>query len=171
MHTLLPLRALSPFPPPSLSRRLQGISSSCWRNANLLQTHLLNALQNPPLFLILLLTTSSSQFGQNIVPISELLPVRFFILLTLPSLRVRLNKYVQQGCNGSVRPGRAHGSATRGASIWVERSGGGGLKNEPFLEASTAEGMQAIEEGEGLVQEIGTYLAERMTGQSRDIVR
>jgi hypothetical protein len=32
------------------------------------------------------------------------------------------------------------------------------LEAEPFLEAGAAEGVQAVEEGEGLVEEVGAYL-------------
>lgn len=34
----------------------------------------------------------------------------------------------------------------------------GGLEGEPVLEAGAAEGVEAVEEGEGLVEELGAYL-------------
>lgn len=37
--------------------------------------------------------------------------------------------------------------------------GGGGLPREPFLQARAAEGVQAVEQRQGLVHDVCTYLA------------
>lgn len=36
------------------------------------------------------------------------------------------------------------------------------MRREPFLQAGTAEGMQTIEEGEGLVEKFGADLSTRV---------
>jgi hypothetical protein len=40
----------------------------------------------------------------------------------------------------------------------MQRSRGRGLKGEPFFQAGAAKGVQAVEEGEGLVEEVGADL-------------
>ena len=52
------------------------------------------------------------------------------------------------GKNGQVRRGRDGGAL-----------GAHGLPGEPFLEAGTAEGVQTVEEGKRLIEEVGADLA------------
>jgi hypothetical protein len=40
----------------------------------------------------------------------------------------------------------------------MQRCRGRGLEGEPLFQAGAAEGVQAVEEGEGLVEEIGADL-------------
>jgi hypothetical protein len=52
-----------------------------------------------------------------------------------------------------------------GGGRWGQRGGvdARGLEGEPFFEAGAAEGVQAVEEGEGLVEEVGAYLCLLVT--------
>jgi hypothetical protein len=61
----------------------------------------------------------------------------------------------------------AHALAAAGAGEYGRAGCGGwegggvdarGLEGEPFFQAGAAEGVQAVEEGEGLVEEVGAYL-------------
>ena len=42
----------------------------------------------------------------------------------------------------------------------MDRGRSRGLELEPFLQAGAAESMQTIEEGEGLVEQVCTYLGK-----------
>jgi hypothetical protein len=43
----------------------------------------------------------------------------------------------------------------------MERRRGGGLKGKPFFQTGAAEGVQAVEEGERLIEEVGADLWQR----------
>ena len=76
-------------------------------------------------------------------------------------------EHVQQGGHARIVLGVPDRLPTRraGEDGFVERRGRGrilgaeGLPAEPFLDAAAAVGMQAVEESEGLVEEIGADLA------------
>ena len=40
----------------------------------------------------------------------------------------------------------------------MQRCGSRGLEGKPFFQAGAAEGVQAVEEGERLVEQVGAYL-------------
>lgn len=78
-------------------------------------------------------------------------------------MRVGLEEHFQQ--RGHLRVGSrfADRGPARGTRVRVGSSSGvggslGRLPREPFLDAGSAESVQAVEEGEGLVEDLGTDL-------------
>jgi hypothetical protein len=75
---------------------------------------------------------------------------------------VRAQDHVQQGRDGGIWAGVAHLSATG----WAGEPGRGTgatrtLRGEPFFHAGSTERVEAVEESEGLIEELGTNLGQR----------
>lgn len=143
-------------PPPSLSRRLEvAVASTGY--PSLSQAQLLHLVEDPAVRLVLG-ALAPPQLRQDIVSRLELVPVGLLLLVRLSSGGVRFQEYVQQRCDGRIGLRAPDRGTTRGACVWMDRSCGRSLEGEPFLEACAAEGVQAIEQCEGLVEEVGADL-------------
>lgn len=75
------------------------------------------------------------------------------------ALGVRLEEDVEQRGDGGIGLCGAHRGPARGAGVRVYRRGGRGLEGEPLLQTGAAEGVQAVEQRERLVEHVGTDLA------------
>lgn len=87
------------------------------------------------------------------------LPHLLLLGLTLPSARVRLQKHLQQRRDRGIRPGPPHFGAAlwagvRMRSVLVRAHGGLALEGEPFFQTWPAESVQAVEEGQRLVEDV-----------------
>lgn len=75
---------------------------------------------------------------------------------------MRTQDHVQQGRDRGIWAGVAHFSATGWAG--EPRRGTGATRplcGEPFFHAGSAECVEAVEESEGLIEELGTNLGQR----------
>lgn len=89
-----------------------------------------------------------------------LLPHLLLLCLTLPSPRIRLQKHLQQRRDRSIRPRPTHLGATlrarvRTSSAMLARAERRiSLEGEPFFQTWPAEGVEAVEQGQGLVEDV-----------------
>jgi hypothetical protein len=143
-------------PPPSLSWRFQAAVASTGYS-HLSQAQLLHLVEHSAVGLILG-ALAPPQLGQHIVARLELVPVGLLLFVALSSSRVRFQEDVKQRRNGRIGLCAADRSTTRWACVRVDRSCGRSLEGEPFLEAGAAEGVQAVEQCEGLVEQVGADL-------------
>lgn len=84
--------------------------------------------------------------------------VGLLLLLALSPFWVGFQEDVKKGGGHGIGLRRAHRGATRRACVRMYRGRRRSLKSEPFFQARAAKGMQAVEECERLVEEIGTDL-------------
>lgn len=161
---------LAPHPTPLPAPPASPTSSSPLRR--LPQTQRPDLVHQPPLLLIhppLLLRAPLDLLHPRHDPVPALVPRIHLGLfrLALPPAGVQRQEHVQQAEDPRVVPRVPHplpaagaredrgprrrGRARRGVD--AQR-----LEVEPFLQAGAAEGVQAVEEGEGLVEEVGAYL-------------
>jgi hypothetical protein len=133
--------------------------------AHLAQTQLLHLFQHALVSLVARIPPP--ELRQHIVARPELLPVRLLIFRALASFGVRLQEYVEERGDGRIGLCGADRGAARGAGVRVYRRRGRGLESEPFLQAGAAEGVQAVEQCERLVEEVGTDLSRvKLAGAS-----
>jgi hypothetical protein len=156
-------RLPAPLAPPALSRRLQSLgvpSPTPARYARLAQTQGLRRRQHPLLVVVVALVAlfAPSQLRQHIVPRFVFRPVRLFFVFTLPALGVVAHVVVEQRRHKGVGLRGPHRGAARGASVRVYRRRRRGLEREPFLQTGAAEGVQAVEQRERLVEQVGADL-------------
>jgi len=151
-------------PPPPLRPLLRTL------DAHLPQTRRLDLTKQPPILIL------GPALPQRLLPLvylrHHILPRRVFppdILLLLRRARLigmRRQEHLQQGRDRRIVPRRAHHGAARGTregrgvrGRGVGRGAARGqLEGEPFFETTAAEGVQAVEEGEGLVEDVGADL-------------
>jgi hypothetical protein len=136
------------------SWRLQGAIAS--RYAHLAQTQRLHLTQHALLVLIGLLPPP--QLRQHTVSLLVLRPVCLFLLVTLASCGVSLDIVVEERSDEGVGLCGADRGAARWAGVWVYRSRCRSLKGKPLLQTGAAEGVQAIEQGKRLVEQVGADL-------------
>jgi hypothetical protein len=100
----------------------------------------------------------SPQPRQHIVAGLVLGPVRLLLVVTLASGGVGPHVVVEQRRHKGVGLRGPHRGSARGACVRVDRCRRRGLKSEPLLQAGAAEGVQAIEQRERLVEQVGADL-------------
>lgn len=79
--------------------------------------------------------------------------------LTLSSVWMRIEEHVQQSCHRGIRLGVTNSSPTCWASVGMFAGSSRGLPGKPFSETGATEGVKAVEQGEGLVEDVCTDLS------------
>lgn len=146
------------LPPPTLSRWPQTGAGSP-RDPDFPQAQLLHLLQQSLVLSIALV--AAPELGQHIVTRLVLVPRRRLLVVRLAPAGVGLEEYVEQGGDGGIGLCGAHRGPARRARVWVYGGGGRGLEGKPLLQAGAAEGVEAVEQCERLVEEVGTDRARQ----------
>jgi hypothetical protein len=143
---------------PMRPRRLEGAAG----NSGLTQTQGLH-LSQQTLFVVVGIAPPP-QLRQHIVAGAVLGAIRVFLVIALAARRVRAHVVVEERRDKGVGLRGAHRGAAGRARVRVDGRGRRGLEGEPLLQAGAAEGVQAVEQGERLVEQVGADLAAQSAG-------
>lgn len=133
--------------------------------ARLAEAHFANLLQQPSVilvfFLCALIPHRSGRKNRlaSVVSLGNL----FFLRGRPGPLWMCCQDHIQQRCHGGIRSCATHGSTAGWACKGRPARPLGG---EPFFQAGAAEGVQAVEEGQRLVEKLGTDLGGQRENES-----